>query len=318
MPPASVDGLPPNGNHIAIPIITLCVVITAISSGLRFYSKFLIKQFNIADYLTIISFVRQPTMPPKPTSATHVLLFQLPSQPLFWVYIYYSYRLSWTSGYPVHQIDMPLKDIAAFSYVCFVATLLYMWIIALIKVSILLEWTYILAPNGSPNLVLDLVPVILAQRAIWGLNMSLRTKMRVSLVFLIGIIGIAATAVRVYFATRFYTSSDTSYFFSIMALCSLSETTCVQLVLSVPMVPKAVIGLSHNKVYTRIMESLTPRSKATSASNSTDFYESQPYPIRTPGNRWSIPHFSVSRWSNKQDIALYYFMYVPKTSVLKL
>lgn len=50
-PPGYVSILdnPPNGNHIAIPIITLCVVLSAFSFLLRFYAKFLAKKFNVAD-----------------------------------------------------------------------------------------------------------------------------------------------------------------------------------------------------------------------------------------------------------------------------
>lgn len=38
-------------------------------------------------------------------------------QPVYWVYIYYSYSLSWTPGYLVHQWNIPLKDITGFSWV---------------------------------------------------------------------------------------------------------------------------------------------------------------------------------------------------------
>ncbi len=40
---------PPNSNYIAIPIITLCVVLAAISFVTRFYAKFLGKRLNVAD-----------------------------------------------------------------------------------------------------------------------------------------------------------------------------------------------------------------------------------------------------------------------------
>ncbi|TVY90019.1 hypothetical protein LAWI1_G003313 [Lachnellula willkommii] len=121
----SVDNAP-NGNHIAIPIITICVIDSAIFYAIRFYAKYLGKQTNLADSV----------------------------QPIFWVYVYYSYRLSWTSGYLVHEWDIPLKDIAAFSYacspyVCWIATLLYLWVIALVKCAILLEWINIFVPKGK-------------------------------------------------------------------------------------------------------------------------------------------------------------------------
>jgi hypothetical protein len=40
---------PPNGNDIAIPVITLCAVLSAILYLLRFYAKFATRRFNSAD-----------------------------------------------------------------------------------------------------------------------------------------------------------------------------------------------------------------------------------------------------------------------------
>lgn len=40
---------PPNGNHIAIPIITLCAVISAISYSIRFYAKCVMKKAAASD-----------------------------------------------------------------------------------------------------------------------------------------------------------------------------------------------------------------------------------------------------------------------------
>lgn len=40
---------PPNGNHIAIPIITLCAIISAISYSIRFYAKYVMKKVNASD-----------------------------------------------------------------------------------------------------------------------------------------------------------------------------------------------------------------------------------------------------------------------------
>ncbi len=127
-----------------------------------------------------------------------------------------------------------------------IATLLYLWIIALVKCAILLEWTSIFVPEGkrgcftwtcyatcgaicalsiivfimdlvnctpfesnynplvpggfcrfsipqfglassTTNLVLDLIPLTLAQKVIWGLQVSWRKRLGVSLIFLIGI-----------------------------------------------------------------------------------------------------------------------------------
>jgi hypothetical protein len=50
-PPGSVSHLdnPPNFNYVAIPIITLCAVLSAISFLIRFYAKYLGKKINVAD-----------------------------------------------------------------------------------------------------------------------------------------------------------------------------------------------------------------------------------------------------------------------------
>lgn len=52
---APPDGIEPNlinpwnGNHIAVPVISICVVLTAILYLIRFYAKYLGKKLNVAD-----------------------------------------------------------------------------------------------------------------------------------------------------------------------------------------------------------------------------------------------------------------------------
>lgn len=57
IPSGSVSNFdnPPNGNHIAIPIITLCAVISAISYSIRFYSKYIMKKVNTSDCESLFS-----------------------------------------------------------------------------------------------------------------------------------------------------------------------------------------------------------------------------------------------------------------------
>ncbi|KAI1328161.1 hypothetical protein F5Y16DRAFT_161048 [Xylariaceae sp. FL0255] len=116
---------PPNGNYFAVPLITFFTVISAIAFAGRFYAKWLVKKLNIADYLTFAVF------------------------PIFIAYIYYSYRLSYEGGYLVHQWDIRLGNAAKFNFVTFVATLLYLWIVALVKCAILIEWVEIFVPKGE-------------------------------------------------------------------------------------------------------------------------------------------------------------------------
>ncbi|KAI1383551.1 uncharacterized protein F4822DRAFT_420949 [Hypoxylon trugodes] len=309
-PVGSVSKLddPPNGNHIAIPVITVCVIVSAIFYPIRFYAKYLTKKIIIADYLTVVAF------------------------PLFWVYVYYSYRLTWTSGYLVHEWDIRLKDIAAFSYVCWIATLLYLWILALVKSAILMEWMHIFVPDGrhnyfawacyatsaaicclciilfimdlvnctpiarnwdplipggvcrfdvpkfglasaTTNFTLDFIPLLLSQKVIWGLRLSRKKKLGISFIFLIGITGCVSSLVRLYFATRFYISSDTSYYFSILALCSMCETTCANLILCAPYVPKAIMGLKETQALRKLRQYMTLRNDITYINDSEVYFE---------------------------------------------
>jgi hypothetical protein len=144
--------------------------------------------------------------------------------------------------------------------------------------------------SSTTNLVLDMIPLILVQKVIWGLKLSWQKKMGVSVVFLIGVAyvsavsianslltfcrsGIVAGIVRVYFATQFYTSTDTSYFFSIMALCTLCETTCAHLILCVPFTPKAMASLQQTKAYTGIKKYMSLRTNTTYGKGSDSFQE---------------------------------------------
>ncbi|KAI0508463.1 hypothetical protein F5B22DRAFT_397823 [Xylaria bambusicola] len=313
---------PPNGNYIAIPFITVSVIVSALLFLIRFYAKYLSKRLTLSDYLTFFAF------------------------PIFWVYIYYSYSLSWTGGYLVHQWDIRLKDTAAFNLITFVATLLYVWNIALIKCAILLEWIEIFVPRGernsftwaawatcfsfaslsliifildlanctpfegnwnllvpgrkcrfevpqfvlaisTTNFILDLIPLILVQKVIWGLRLTWHKKLGVSFMFLTGLAAVAANAVRIYYASRFYVSNDVSYYFSILAISSLAETLAANLVLCVPFVPKGMLGLRQSKTYTVLRGYMTVKSDTTASNQSDAYYNSSELrPIRKPREHW--------------------------------
>ncbi|KAI0832167.1 hypothetical protein F5Y06DRAFT_281197 [Hypoxylon sp. FL0890] len=315
---------PPNGNHIAVPFITVSVIVSALLFLMRFYAKFLTKKLNVSDYLTFLAF------------------------PVFWVYIYYSYALSWTGGYLVHQWDLRLKDTSAFNFITFTATLIYVWYIALIKCAILLEWVDIFVPRGErnyftwaawamcfffvslsiiifsldmvnctpfegnwnllapgrycrfevpqfvlaiaiANFVLDLLPLILVQRVIWNLHLAWHKKLGVSFMFLTGLAAASANGVRIYYATRFYVSADVSYYFSILAISTLAETLAANMVLCIPLGPRALLGLKQTKAYTLLKGYMTVKGdgNATNINQSDEYYSSSElHRIRKPREHW--------------------------------
>ncbi|PVH91991.1 hypothetical protein DM02DRAFT_663392 [Periconia macrospinosa] len=283
---------PPNGNHIAIPVTSICCVLSAMFFLVRFYAKISTKKYNSSDYLTAIAF------------------------PLYWVYIYYTFKLSWTPGFMINMWNIRLRDISDFSWVCWIATNLYLVIIALVKCAILLEWVNLFVPRGqsnyfswisyatcvaislysiilfsmnfanctpfesnwnqlSPNRfcrfkvphfalasaivnsILDVVPLLLAQKVIWGLKLPNKKKLGVSIMFLVGIIGFASALLRVVYAVQFMSSPDVSYYFSIMGLLSLCETTCTNIILCVPFLPKLVKSFQESTVFLGVRSRLT-------------------------------------------------------------
>ncbi|KAI0403748.1 hypothetical protein F4802DRAFT_570006 [Xylaria palmicola] len=313
---------PPNANYIAIPFITVSVVVSALLFLIRFYAKYLSKRLILSDYLTFLAF------------------------PIFWVYIYYNYSLSWTGGYLVHQWDIRLKDTAAFNLITFIATLLYVWNIALIKCAILLEWIEIFVPRGernsftwatwatcfsfaslsliifildlanctpfegnwnllvpgrkcrfevpqfllaisTTNFILDLIPLILVQKVIWSLHLTWQKKLGVSFMFLTGLAAVSANAVRIYYASRFYDSDDVSYYFSVLAISSLAETLAANLVLCIPFAPKAVLGLRETKLYAVLRGYITLKNDATITNQLDEYYSlSELRRLHKPREHW--------------------------------
>ncbi|KAI0383252.1 hypothetical protein F5Y04DRAFT_278958 [Hypomontagnella monticulosa] len=139
--------------------------------------------------------------------------------------------------------------------------------------------------SATTNLVLDLIPLVLAQRIIWNLHISQKKKIGVSAIFLVGVTGCVASIVRLYYATRFYISDDTTYYFSIMALCSLCETTCAHLILCAPCIPKAIMGLKQTNTFKGLRR--YTKNTTTYVNNPNIFRETNVnYRIRKPREHW--------------------------------
>lgn len=79
--------------------------------------------------------------------------------------------------------------------------------------------------------------------------------------------GCTSALIRLVYAVKFTESSDTSYFFSIVGLCSLVEVTCGVLVLCVPTTPKALAGIAQTRAFT-ILKSWTTSLRAFRGSQS--------------------------------------------------
>ncbi|KAJ2994468.1 hypothetical protein NUW58_g1548 [Xylaria curta] len=119
--------------------------------------------------------------------------------------------------------------------------------------------------SGAINLVLDLVPLVLPQKIIWSLNMSSSKRLGVSLIFAVGLLGVAAALFRLIIAVHHIASADQLYHFSRIELLSFAEITSAFLVLCIPYIPKALASTCLERNFLSLWSSKT-RDKATRPS----------------------------------------------------
>jgi hypothetical protein len=103
--------------------------------------------------------------------------------------------------------------------------------------------------------------------------------------------GCSAACVRLVYVVEFSESTDVSYNFSIVALCSLSEVTCGMLVLCVPSAPKALASLELGKVYSSL-KSWTSSTFSSSRSRSLNSKSEKPSRYFEFGSDNSLQHAS--------------------------
>ncbi|KAI1207268.1 uncharacterized protein F4807DRAFT_435074 [Annulohypoxylon truncatum] len=122
------------------------------------------------------------------------------------------------------------------------------------------------------NFATDIVLLVLPQKVIWGLQMSIKRKLGISLIFLIGILASISAGFKVAASVPYYSSRDTTYTFAALALWSLAEITCGILIFCMPSIPKTISSIQLAKLASSLkswagtsMEKLK-RSRSGSAS----------------------------------------------------
>ncbi|KAI1337738.1 hypothetical protein F5Y15DRAFT_142677 [Xylariaceae sp. FL0016] len=91
--------------------------------------------------------------------------------------------------------------------------------------------------TSALNLVSDLIILLVSQRIIWRLQIPLRRKVGVSLVFLIGILGFVCTVIQLYTTLGWYSGYDETYAGSMLILTRVPEVTCMFLAFCIPAAP---------------------------------------------------------------------------------
>lgn len=103
--------------------------------------------------------------------------------------------------------------------------------------------------TATISLAFDVVILILPQRVIWKLQMSVRQKVSVSVIFGVGVLACVAACFRLVVTLRYTASTDVVFHVAPLALWTLAECTCGFLVFCVPSAPKA---LTDTGVFSRV------------------------------------------------------------------
>lgn len=98
------------------------------------------------------------------------------------------------------------------------------------------------------NFITDVVILLIPQRAIWTLNLAQKRKAGVAAVFAIGLLGVIAAGIRIYYTAIVNTNHDYTYVFSSVMACALGEGTCAIIVMCGPMTPRSITALSSSNL----------------------------------------------------------------------
>ncbi|KAI1195586.1 hypothetical protein F5X97DRAFT_307747 [Nemania serpens] len=264
---------PPNHNNAIIAVYTVSIFFTTIFVGIRLYAKFIfLKAPRLEDYLLLplygvylghCGFWLQMT---KTTGHfVHMWNFRIGGLAPFYMNGFYAtilYEAAMLAIKPMILLEW-IRIFAsagprtAFNWTCYtVATiniLLYLGSILTDAVSCHPReyWWDQTIPGGhcadtknlpivtgTLNAVIDLFILLLPQGVIWKLHMTRQKRFGVSLVFLVGIVSVAAAITRTVLSFSYAGSYDVTFNFSLAGTFTLVEMTAAIIVFAAPTVPK--------------------------------------------------------------------------------
>ncbi|KAI0532707.1 hypothetical protein GGR58DRAFT_489199 [Xylaria digitata] len=98
----------------------------------------------------------------------------------------------------------------------------------------------------------DIIILVLPQKVIWSLHMSLKKKLGVSFIFSLGVLACLSAVLRLVSTIEYSTTDDVTYAVSAVVLWALAEMTCGFIVLGMPTAPKV---LFETRLISRIKSS---------------------------------------------------------------
>ncbi|KAI3390413.1 hypothetical protein diail_9732 [Diaporthe ilicicola] len=275
---------PPNLNYIAYPVILICVVLSSIFVLTRLYSKFVAADLFIRDAVTGLAFmfywlliagnwrisyeggfmVHQWNVRLEDMSAFLYLAFiDTVCYILVVAFTKAAILLEWMAMFNPHN----KRNYLFWTSWITIACLIIFNIVSLILFNANCSpfegnWNPLVPDrfcrfsvpamalaSAVFNLCADLVIFVLPQRIIWGLHITWRKRLGVSIVFLVGLLGVGSALLRLVYTVIYLDSEDATYFYGVIGLLSVVELTAAILVLCVPFTPKALATLGQTRAF---------------------------------------------------------------------
>ncbi|KAI1762264.1 hypothetical protein GGR53DRAFT_502048 [Hypoxylon sp. FL1150] len=261
---------PPNGNTVGISVIIVCSTITIGVSLIRIYTRLFCTKARLEDYLGVLSL-------PFFISGSLMMAIKTARYPGFFVHEWNlrvkdmdEFIFDYSRITILFSICLMLNKAATllewthlfvpasrnrFFWICHIM----MWVNVCLYSSTILVMSWACKPReriwhryipgtcinidafnislSAFHLSFDLLMIIIPNRIIWKLSLTVRQKIGVSMVFSVGIITCLCAGGRLVSSIMMKQSPDTTYAYSRYLIWNIAETTTTKLIFSVTAVP---------------------------------------------------------------------------------
>ncbi|KAJ8132373.1 hypothetical protein O1611_g1251 [Lasiodiplodia mahajangana] len=252
---------PPNENAIAQATFVICLFFATFSFLVRMYARLAgLRSVNVEDGFTFVAYILQiggilysvclPLLKASILLEWTRLFVPRGTRNIFW------WLCITLTGI---QLSFLVASVFALCFTCVPFRSIYDFTVAgkCIKKSDL-EIT-----SASIHFASDIVILILPQKVIWTLQMTLRKKVGVSFIFSLGVLACLAAILRLVSTIEYTSAADVTYKVSAVVLWALAEMTCGFIVLGMPTAPKVLFE-------TRLMSKIKSSFRSWTGTNQTE------------------------------------------------
>ncbi|RYP79655.1 hypothetical protein DL770_006575 [Monosporascus sp. CRB-9-2] len=198
---------PPNNNPLAWGVLSTCAAVATICVLLRFYGRvFLLRKVQMEEVMVFLAYGN------------------------FWGAAYSTFRMIETPGYFVHQWDLRYRDLIPTAYYVFIFGVCYCFVLALLKVAILVEWCRMFLPKGNR----------IKSPFYWGCLFVIFVQITagVSVIFGLGLLACVSATFRLATTVAHGRNNDGTYTIGPLLFWATAEMACGFFIICIPCVPK--------------------------------------------------------------------------------